>query len=69
MFLLRQHGAHADRTLGTHIRPGTLAAATRSSGFKHGFETRLSFRRRVYRDLLVLALENRRVFIAGFWLS
>ena len=66
MFLLRPHDAHADFTLETHGSTSHTPSRNPLVRFQHGFEERFSSVRAVYRDLLVLALENRRVFIVGF---
>ncbi len=66
MFLLRQHDAHADFTMETHGSPRVARSRNPLVRFQHGFEERFSSVRAVYRDLLVLALENRRIFIIGF---
>jgi multidrug efflux pump subunit AcrB len=67
MFLLREHSdAHADFTLETHGSPRLVPSRNSLVRFQHGFEERFSKVRAVYRDVLILALENRRVFIVGF---
>jgi multidrug efflux pump subunit AcrB len=67
MFLLRDHvTGHADFTMETHGSTPHAKSPNPLVRFQHGFEQRFSAVRKVYRDLLILALENRRVFIIGF---
>ena len=67
MFLLRDHaGAHADFTLETHGAGHHPASRNPLVRFQHGFETRFAAIRAGYREILLLALENRRIFVIGF---
>jgi len=72
MYLLRPHGGHgvgghADYVLEDHGR-ATRHRRSRNPlvRFQHAFEERFTRVRRGYRELLVLALEHRRVFVIGF---
>jgi len=68
MYLLKQHdGGHGDYVMETR---GQGAPPRRSLNplvrFQHGFEARFAKVRDGYHRLLVLALENRRLFVFGF---
>ena len=68
MYLLKPHDiGHSSYVMESHSR---FVPARRSVyalvRFQHGFEARFAKIRATYRDLLMLALEHRRPFIAGF---
>ena len=62
-YLLRPHVAHADEQ-GNAIEPPP--AKNPLVRFQHGFEARFMRLRTGYHDLLALAIEHRRLFVAGF---
>jgi len=68
MYLLKPHdGGHADYALESHghgAPPRRRAHAL--ARFQHGFEAWFSGVRNGYRELLMLALVNRKLFIVGF---
>ena len=69
MYLLRaHHEGHAEFLMETHRPDGQ--ASKRSVNplvrFQHAFEVRFSSLRQAYRGVLIMALERREAFIAGF---
>ena len=64
-YLLQPHAAHVDEHENVIDAPVANNPAAR---FQRGFESGFIRMRAAYRDLLALAIENRRVFVAGFLL-
>jgi len=67
-YLLAEHGTkHNTEIMRSHdSKTGTLAPLNLFVRFQHAFEARFERIRNVYRDILSLALGNRRIFIVGF---
>jgi multidrug efflux pump subunit AcrB len=68
MYLLKPHDiGHSSYVMEAHSQSApSRRPAYALVRFQHGFETRFAAFRRGYRDLLMLALENRRPFVIGF---
>jgi len=62
-YLLKPHAAHTDAHGSNAALPPSRNPLVR---FQRGFEARFERVRAAYRDLLAMALEHRRVFVAGF---
>ncbi len=66
-YLLRAHHAHAGGQAGGQTDAGQAPASNNPlARFQRGFEAGFIRMRAGYRELLVLAIEHRRAFIAGF---